>query len=199
VVWHRRGYSVKWVFVIIAINVLVFLIQLSSDSSHWAWFAFTPALALDMPWIFVTSIFLHGGLTHLVFNMFALLTFGTSLENIVGGRRFLTVFFAAGIVGNLGYMVTSGDPWIPAIGASGAIFGVIGLLTVLRPWQTVFVGGLPMPLLVAAIVWALLDLTGFFAPSDVAHGAHLGGLFLGLAYGAFIRRRLRALDSQRTD
>ena len=196
-VWHRRGYSVKWVFVIIAINVLAFLIQLSSDSSDWVWFAFTPALALDMPWIFLTSIFLHGGLTHLVFNMFALLTFGASLENIVGGRRFLTIFFAAGIVGNLGYMVTSSNLWVPAIGASGAVFGVIGLLTVLRPWLIVLVGGLPMPLLVAAIVWALLDLTGFFAPSNVAHGAHLGGLFLGLAYGAFIRRHLRALDNQR--
>ena len=186
-VWHRRGYSVKWVLVLIAISVLVFLIQLSSDSIEWVWFAFTPALALDMPWIFVTSIFLHAGFTHLIFNMFALLTFGTLLENIVGGRRFLTIFFAAGIVGNLGYMVTSGDPWVPAIGASGAIFGVIGLLTVLRPWLIVFVSGLPMPLLVAAIIWAVLDLSGLFAPSGVAHGAHLAGLFLGVAYGIFFR------------
>jgi membrane associated rhomboid family serine protease len=196
VVWHRRGYSVKWTFVIIAINVLVFLIQLSSDLGDWAWFAFTPALALDMPWIFVTSIFLHGDFTHLVFNMFALLTFGTLLENIVGGRRFLMVFFAAGIVGNLGYMVTSGNPWVPAIGASGAVFGVIGMLTVLRPWLIVFVGGLPMPLLVAAIVWALLDLSGLFAPSGVAHGTHLAGLLLGLAYGAFVRPGYRWLGER---
>jgi membrane associated rhomboid family serine protease len=187
VIWHRRGYSVKWALIIIAISVLVFLIQLSSDSTDWVWFAFTPALALDRPWIFVTSIFLHAGFTHLIFNMFALLTFGTLLENIVGGRRFLTIFFAAGIVGNLGYMVTSGDPWVPAIGASGAIFGVIGLLTVLRPWLIVFVSGLPMPLLVAAIIWAVLDLSGLFAPSGVAHGAHLAGLFLGVAYGIFFR------------
>jgi membrane associated rhomboid family serine protease len=78
VVWHRRGYSVKWTFVIIAINVLVFLIQLSSDLGDWAGSRSLlpgPGHAVDLRDIHIPS----RNFTHLIFNMFALLTFGNLL------------------------------------------------------------------------------------------------------------------------
>lgn len=185
---HRsRNRSPKWTLILIAAAVLAFIIQSIVGPGRWVWFAFTPALAVDMPWTFLTSIFLHGGFSHLFFNMIALFFFGIYLERMVGRRRFLALFFAAGIVGNLGYMATTDNPWVPAVGASGAVYGVIGVLTALRPTLLVFLGGLPMPLVVAAFFWALLDFAGLFAPTGIAHGAHLTGLFLGAAYGVYLR------------
>jgi len=183
-------YKPKWTFIFIAICVVAFLFEQASDL--FIYFVFIPSLAFEAPWIFVTSIFLHADLSHLFFNMLALFFFGRYLERLTGGRTFAMLFLISGIVGNIGYLITSGDPWTPALGASGAIYGVIGALAVITPFALVFIYGiLPLPLIVVAGFWALADLVGLFAPSTVAHGAHLAGMFVGVVFGIYYRGRLR--------
>jgi hypothetical protein len=142
----------------------------------------------------VTSIFFHADLNHLVFNMFALYFFGSHLERMIGGRLYASLFFISGIVGNLGYMVTASSPKIPALGASGAIYGVIGSLAILAPFMIVLIYGLvPLPMIAAAFLWALMDFLGLFIPSGIAHGAHLGGILVGAVFGVYIRLRMKWL------
>ncbi len=135
------------------------------------------------PWMLVTHMFLHASLEHLFYNMFALGLFGFILENIIGSKRFLAVYFGTGIMAAVAAL-----PFYEAsLGASGAIFGVLGCLAFLRPRMTVWVAGVPMPMVIAAAVWALIDLVGVLFPSDVANIAHLAGMAAGIAAGFLLK------------
>ena len=152
---------------------LVFIVQVFSEG-------FTEAFLLkpdiySRPWILLTSMFLHGSAGHLLSNAFALALFGLLLENIIGTRKFLILFFISGIAAS----AAASFFYSSALGASGAIFGIIGALAAIRPKMTVWAFGVPMPMVVAAIVWLLQDILGVFYPSDVASAAHISGLFLG--------------------
>ena len=171
--------------------VLVFLAQIFISG-------FTELFVLNSdswlePWRFLTAVFLHGGVGHLVLNLFALLLFGSILERVAGSGKFLLVFFFTGIFANL----ISINFYKSSLGASGAIFGVIGALIFIRPGMPVWAFGLPMPLFVAGIIWAgadMLGAIGFFAgnPLDnTGNIAHLSGMFLGFVFGYFYRKRLR--------
>ncbi len=141
--------------------------------------------AFSLPWQFITAIFLHGSVAHLLYNLFALFLFGIILEKIIGSKRFLWIYFLSGIFANLISVF-----WYPnALGASGAIMGVIGALAVLRPGMTVWVYNLPMPMFVAAIVWAGASVLGIFGLGDpgTGHLAHLSGIVIGLIYGFYLR------------
>ncbi len=161
---------------------IIFIIQLFFDK-------FTQLFLLNsysysQIWRFFTSIFLHGNFIHLLYNVFALALFGSILEKIVGGRRFLILFFVTGILANI-FSINFYDN---SLGASGAIFGVIGALVVLRPLMVVWAFGLPMPMFVAGILWAVGDAIGIFMPSNVANLAHLSGMFFGLIFGVLYRK-----------
>ena len=134
-------------------------------------------------WRFVSSIFLHGSLEHLVLNMFALILFGLILEKLIGSRKFLLVFLVSGILAN----IVAVNFYDSSLGASGAIFGVLGTLTVIKPLMTVFVYAVPMPMFIASIVWAIIDILGVFYPQGVGNFAHLSGLVLGLIFGFYLR------------
>jgi membrane associated rhomboid family serine protease len=135
------------------------------------------------PWILVTSIFLHGSVSHLLSNIFALGLFGSILERITGTRRFLMIFFGTGILASL----ASAAFYPSSLGASGAIFGVLGVLTALRPKMVVWTYGAPMPMIVAAAFWFLLDIGGAFYPSSIANMAHIAGMLAGIIIGLFMR------------
>lgn len=178
----------KWTFIFIAVSVIAFIIQQLTDL--WIYFAFFPAFSLVAPWMFVTSIFLHANFSHLLFNMFALFFFGIYLERMIGRKAFALLFLVSGIVGNVAYLITASDPFIPAIGASGAVYGIIGALATLAPTMLIFIYGMfPMPMVVAAVLWALMDIAGLFTPSGIAHGAHLGGMLVGVLVGFYVRLR----------
>jgi len=142
-------------------------------------------------WRFVASIFLHGGVGHLLYNLFALMLFGSVLEALIGGKRFIFVFFVTGIIANL----ISVNFYSSSLGASGAIFGVIGALIFVRPLQVVWAFSLPMPIFVAGILWAIGDIigaVGFFAGNPIDNTgniAHLSGMGFGLLLGIFYRRK----------
>lgn len=178
----------NWTFTFLIIAVVVFFIQIS-NIFDWRIFAFTPAFALEKPWTFVTSIFLHADLTHLFFNMFALLMFGLALEGRIGTRNYLIIFFLAGVLGSVGYMLTARNELIPAIGMSGAIYGIMGALAMLMPGAMVFLGGFfPMPMIFAVFFWGISEFLGLFSPGTIARGAHLFGLIIGVLYGLYLRR-----------
>ena len=173
---------------LIAICVVVFIFQQFTNITDTL--SFTPAFALFQPWTFVTSIFLHASTTHILFNMIALFFFGIYLEKRISKRNYLLIFFLAGIIGNIGYMVSAPNSTISGIGASGAIYGIMGTLTVLEPTSTVFIYGMPMPMFVAAIVWFLLNFFQLLGPG-IGYGAHVGGLLFGIIAGFYFRNQLR--------
>ena len=125
--------------------------------------------------------------------MFALVMFGSIVEKVIGTKRFLIVYFLSGILAGLG-----GTLFYDAmLGASGAIYGVLGSLAVLRPKMTVWAYGVPMPMIVAVFFWALFDLIGMFAPGEVAHAAHLFGMLIGIIMALFWRKLFREHTEKR--
>jgi membrane associated rhomboid family serine protease len=140
-------------------------------------------------WRFVSSIFLHGSPTHLLFNMFALLFFGFSLERLVGSKGFLWIFFLSGILAN----VISVNYYDSSLGASGAIYGVLGAITILRPMMMVWAFGFIVPMFIAAILWVgadVLRLYGVFGVTNIGSIAHLSGIVVGFIMGVYYLRKI---------
>ncbi len=170
--------------------IFVFLLQLAYKPIT-GMFVLDPAMLVQQPWTIITSMFLHGGFVHLFFNGFALYMFGPYLEQIIGAKRFLAIYFGAGIVGGLAYAATYYlgilPASIPALGASGAIFGILGAVAVLRPNMQIIMWFVPMPMKFAAIVWVALSLLETVnVSSGIAGAAHLGGLVLGAAAAYYL-------------
>ena len=150
-------------------------------------FVLVSKLAFDEPWRLLTAIFLHGSLVHLLNNLLALALFGSILEHVIKSKKFLILFFVSGLVSSLSVLMF----YNAALGASGAIFGLLGALVILRPKMTVWVSYFPMPMFVAGIVWALIDIIRFSMPTGIASAAHLSGLFVGLIFGIFYRKKFK--------
>lgn len=142
------------------------------------------------PWRFLTAIFLHASLSHLTLNLFALILFGLILESLVGSRKFLLIFMVSGIFANLIAIFF----YSSSLGASGAIFGVIGALTILKPKMTVWAFSLPMPMVLAAALWALGDVLGIFMPSGTGNIAHLSGLAFGLVFSLLSKPKFKVIQ-----
>lgn len=147
-------------------------------------FALTSNEVLAKPWILLTYIFLHGNAKHLFFNFFALALFGSILELIIGYKKFLIIFFLSGIVAGIGGLFFYGS----MIGASGAIFGILGVLGVIRPKAVVWVWGVPMYMIFALAFWVVLNFLGIFGPENVAYISHLFGLSFGVIIGMKLRK-----------
>lgn len=183
-----KGYAL-WLS---GICIAVFLLQ-NMIGGLTEIFLLTPS-AWTQVWRFLTAIFLHAGVGHLFYNLFALALFGSILERLIGGKRFLIVFFVSGILAN----VFSVFFYPASLGASGAIFGVIGALIAVRPMLVVWAFGLPMPIFIAGILWAggdLMGAIGYFTGNPIDNTgnlAHLSGMFIGLVFGLVFRNwRLR--------
>jgi membrane associated rhomboid family serine protease len=148
-------------------------------------------------WQLVTYIFLHGGLSHLIFNLLALWMFGGELENYWGSKRFTQYFFFCGIGAGLCTVVFAPFQHFPVIGASGAIYGLLlayGWLFPRRPIYVYFL--LPIPAKYFVIIYGVLEFFYFSrggTGGGVAHLTHLGGLLFGLIYLGVprIRQRIR--------
>ncbi len=166
-----------------AVIILVFVLQ--------TFFGITDEISLvsrqvfQKPWTLLSAIFAHGSVSHLLSNIFALAFFGLLLEGIFGWRKFLSVFFISGIIAG----IASAFFYTASLGASGAVFGIIGALAALRPRMAVIALGVPMAMIIAAAAWALLDLAGMFYPGNIANAAHLAGLAAGIAFGIYFRKR----------
>jgi membrane associated rhomboid family serine protease len=183
---------------LLAIMGILFFLQLFTGIDNGiitSLFIFAPSVALTEPWRFVTSIFLHGSIMHLFFNAYALFLFGTILERQVSKGDYLLIFFGAGFAGSLLYYMTyvlGIIPPIPALGASGAIYGILGAVAVLLPDMRIYMWFFPMRMREAAMFWVVLELIGAFnISSGIASAAHLGGLVFGLLYAWHLKRKVQ--------
>lgn len=145
--------------------------------------AFVPAAVLVRPWTPVTYMFLHAGFGHLFVNMLGLFFFGPRLEDRLGGRSFLVLYFLSGLGGALFSFVF--NPVAAVVGASGAVFGVLLGFAYYWPDDQIFLMGiLPMPAWVFVVGLVAISLYSGIsgAQGSVAHFAHLGGLALAFGY-----------------
>lgn len=166
--FFRKGISVN--IILILINILVFIalaILISINPNFLDYFALVPQNILQgkFLWTLLTSVFSHVYFWHLAFNMISLFFVGTLVERIIGPRRYLVFYLIAGLFGSIAFVLLAGyfgtgigaslfgTPDIAGVGASGAIFGLIGLLAVLTPKNRIYLITGP---LVAIIVEAVL-------------------------------------------
>lgn len=136
-------------------------------------------------WQYVTYMFLHGGFTHIFFNMFVLWMFGMELEQMWGSRRFLAYYLICGIGAGIAQSLISLMPDMGgvAVGASGAIMGVMIAYGMIFPDRIIFLFFIPMRARFAVLLLAGFDLVmGLVSPvgDSTAHFAHLGGALVGL-------------------
>lgn len=180
---------------IIIANIIMFFLQLSLGRG------FTDALLLNsdtvfyQPWTLLTSMFLHGSLGHIMINMYILFIFGMLLEQRIGVQRFAVIYFVSGIVAGILsailYPLLLGEH-LRALGASGAVMGILGVIIILMPnLRVLFFFFIPMPLWIAAIIFAAIDILGIFYPSGIANIAHLAGMGTGLLYGRHLKQHSR--------
>ncbi len=170
------------VFYLLIANAAFFLLQLAIPGFTSA-FSLISADLSSRPWILLTHMFLHGGFAHILFNMYALAIFGGLLEQKIGTKRFLGLYFASGLVAGFVSSYFYGN----MVGASGAIMGVLAALILLMPdLKVLFFFAIPMKFWVAGVVWILLDITGVFFPSGIGHIAHLAGTAIGFLYGLYL-------------
>jgi membrane associated rhomboid family serine protease len=177
-----RWYSVKLSIAI----AIIFVLNMVFYDFFFSNFALISSEAFIKPWMFVTHMFLHSGYLHLIYNLIALLLFGSILERVIGSKNFIAIFFITGIISGIAAVFF----YNAAVGASGAIFGVMGCLAVLRPRMPVWIYGVPMPMIIAIVVWAGVDVFGMLVaiPGDnIAHASHLFGMVIGIAAGLWVR------------
>jgi membrane associated rhomboid family serine protease len=189
---------------LVAINVVVFLITLSQGSggqpggklfTKGELFVSLPCppgftcsfsnegLAHGEWWRLFTAMFLHGSFLHIAFNMFALWWLGSVVEQSLGAVRYLLLYIASGLAGSTGAIISA--PHSPTVGASGAIFGLLGALLVLEYLQTGSFAGQAMTLII-------INLALSFAIPNISIGGHIGGLIGGIAgTGALVATRYR--------
>ena len=149
------------------------------------------------PYQIFTYMFMHAGLGHLFFNMFALWMFGRVMEQAWGTKRFLIYYFVcgvgAGVIQELGQVLGLIPPYSMTIGASGAVYGILLAFGMTFPNERLFIIPIPFPIKAKYFVmlYALLEVFQGLGSSDgVAHFAHLGGMLFGLLLILYWRNRV---------
>src|SRR5690606_30414401 len=156
---------------IIGLCVAIYLLQLVSGGAVTNALFYHPVLTEYQPWRMLTSLFVHSeqSFLHIIFNMYSLLIFGPILERALGRWRFLVLYLLSGLGGSVAVLLI--EPRIGVVGASGAIFGLLGAFFVIQRR----LGGNNLQLM---IVIGLNLVIGFVIP-NIAWQAHIGGLVAG--------------------
>lgn len=178
-----------WVLRLVIANVAVFALQGFVANALLDLLVFVPRLVIVRPWTVVTYMFLHGSLTHLLFNMLGLFFFGSRVEARLGERRFLTLYFVSGIAGAVASLIFT--PRAGVIGASAGVFGVMMAFAMFWPRERIYIWGiLPIEARVLVILTTVMALYAGFGGGggNTAHFAHLGGYVGAYAYLWFIGR-----------
>ena len=147
-------------------------------------------------WTFITSMFMHGGLFHLFANMFSLLFIGGLVEKLLGRKRYFWFYIISGLFAGLLYILVElfFPSNLPAVGASGALFGLVGMLVLLTPNLPVFVMFIPIPIKMKYAGPGMLVVLWLISSAGnipIGNTAHLGGLVAGIVYGLYIKNRYK--------
>lgn len=167
---------------LIIANIAAFFLEYTLGDRLIYLFALWPLGPQFLPWQIVTYGFLHGGVAHLLFNMFAVYMFGADMERVWGGKRFLTYYLACVVSAGLTQLLVSSATggYYPTLGASGGVFGLLLAFARYFPHRQLMllIPPIPMPARVFVVLYGALELvlgvTG--SQAGVAHFAHLGGL-----------------------
>lgn len=195
------GLSVNLILIIInVILFLVFTILISINVLSIDFIAIQPAhiLAGQYLWTFLTSMFMHAGFFHLFANMVSLLFIGSLVEKILGRKRYFWFYMISGLFAGLFFVLSSQifsvDLDTFAVGASGAIFGLVGLLMLLTPNLPVYIMFIPIPIKMkyaAPGILLLLWLISIAGNMPVGNTAHLGGLISGVIYAVYLKNKYK--------
>lgn len=186
----------KLTFQLILLNVVVFVLQLVIVG-FTQFFGLTPSLALTGNfWQFLTYMFLHAPtyILHIAFNMFVLLIFGPSVEDILGKTNFLILYLLSGIGSAVFHILLTGVSNTILIGASGSVFGILTAYAFLFPKNWIFVPpGIPVRGVYAVIILAAIEaVSGIFSlQSGIANFGHLGGIIVGVLAMLYLRHETR--------
>ena len=175
-----EGAGAKVTKLIIGLNVAVYVAELAQGGGVYGLQStiyekgvlWAPFVAQGDYWRLLTAAFLHYGPFHLLLNMLGLYWFGSLLEQRLGSGRFLLIYVVSGLAGSAGALVL--DPLKPTVGASGAIFGILGAGLVLERQRDYVFGGSALGVIVANLVLT-------FAWPNISIGGHIGGLIGGAA------------------
>jgi membrane associated rhomboid family serine protease len=184
---------------IIIANLFVFLVTIFFDNQIINDLGFRPAyLSLELfPNIYTlfTSMFVHSGFLHILGNMFVFFFMGVAFEQRIGRKKFLVIYLITGMCGALTHSLLNIGSLIPLVGASGAIFGILGAFAYAFPREEVV---MPVPIgimfimrikvIYATILFAVLEtvVVMFSVQDSTAHFAHLGGLASGVILAAIL-------------
>lgn len=187
-------------FILILVNVVAFVF-------------FTILLGLDVPldyiaikpsnivqgnylWTFITSMFMHGSFFHIFANMFSLFFVGSLIEKILGKRRYFYFYMISGLLAGVFFVFLSlifpADFNTFAVGASGALFGLVGLLVLLTPNLPVFIMLIPIPIKMKYAgpgILVALWLISIAGNVPIGNTAHFGGLITGIIYGLYLKNK----------
>jgi membrane associated rhomboid family serine protease len=164
---------------LVVANVFIYLITVAQGAGLNSpggklfdkWLLFGPYVADGQWWRLITSAFLHASILHIALNMLALWWLGSMVEQLLGHLRYLALYFAAGLAGAAGALLAT--PLQPTVGASGAIYGILGALLILEWLQTGTFAGPALTLIV-------INLAFSFTASGISWGGHVGGLVAGI-------------------
>jgi len=195
-------------YTIIGINVIIFIGELLLDGMgylDWFYYEFAviPAQVMEGEQLYslFTSMFMHSGVFHILFNMLYLYIFGNNIEDSMGSRRFLIFYILCGLIATGAHIYTDPESQIPTLGASGAIAGVLGAYMVLYPRERVdaLLGYfyIRVPAIVVLLTWFILQLfsgilsLGHMGEGGIAFFAHIGGFIAGAILIFIFRKRQR--------
>ncbi len=201
-------YAAQWVFMQAAPPLYFFFF----DSAHGL-LPLQTNLSLFRPWQLLTYMFLHAGVLHILFNMFALWMFGVEIEERWGTRHFVTYYFICGVGGGVLQIVLPllihiisverggfGGRFapLPVVGASGAVYGILLAFGMMFPNRLIYIPLLFIPIGIPArmlvVIYAVISIVGGMGGSGgVAHFAHLGGMLVGYLYIKWQQRQRRFL------
>ncbi len=179
----------------IIFTVLIYLNVISID-----FIAIKPSNILEGKylWTFITSMFMHAGFFHLFVNLFSMFFAGSLIEKIIGRKRYLWFYLFSGLFANLFFVLFSliikSDFNTYAVGASGALFGLIGAMIFLTPNLPVYIMFIPIPIKIkyaAPGMLFILWIISIVGNIPIGNTAHLGGLIAGLVYGFYLKRKYK--------
>ncbi len=207
---RKKGAGLSATLILIIINAIIFLVAYPlslANENFLNYIAIQPSAILQGQylWTIITSMFMHAGIFHIFVNMLSLMFLGSFTERIIGKKRFILFYLISGIIASLAFvflaLIFTQDLNAMAVGASGAIFAIAGLLAVLTPKVKVYIMfiPIPMPLWIAVILMlTVLWIISITAGIPIGNTAHLGGLLAGVAYGFYLRkkhaRKVKLLD-----
>ncbi|HEX4125695.1 MAG TPA: rhomboid family intramembrane serine protease [Tepidisphaeraceae bacterium] len=191
---------------LIVVNVIVFLADKILINAGFAWiglgrlmgpieaygyFSVAKAIFAGQVWRFITFQFLHASIWHLLWNMVALYFFGPMVESYLTPRRYLAFYLICGCAGGASYVILwaahllIGNPYVPMIGASAGIFGVLIAATMVAPDLEVTLLFPPIPVKLRLLAWAMIGIAVYTVMTQGANSggeaAHLGGALVGFA------------------